>query len=96
MPMAQSTGFRFFAVPGPAIAGARQSRGQFLRDRRLDEAAHLRAQAVSIGSNQLSKRRPSASSARAGVVWLTMAWSPARRSNAGNQGGEPRRLRHPK
>src|SRR5215204_5893694 len=25
-----------------------------------------------------------------------MAWSPARRSNVGNQGCEPRRLRHPK
>src|SRR4051794_38738537 len=49
----------------------------------------------SIGSNQLSKSRPSASPARANVVLLFMAWSPAWRSNAGNQGCEPRRLRNP-
>src|SRR5215207_2818778 len=37
----------------------------------------------SIGSNQLSKSRSSASPARAVVVLLVMAWSPVRRSNAG-------------
>src|SRR5215211_3477595 len=37
----------------------------------------------SIGSNQLSKSRSSASPAQAVVVLLVMAWSPVRRSNAG-------------
>src|SRR5215211_363153 len=37
----------------------------------------------SIGSNQLSKSRSSASPAQAVVVLLIMAWSPVRRSNAG-------------
>src|SRR5215204_5642142 len=37
----------------------------------------------SIGSNQLSKSRSSASPVQAVVVLLVMAWSPVRRSNAG-------------
>src|SRR4051794_34194874 len=37
----------------------------------------------SMGSNQLSKSRSSASPGRADVVTLVMAWSPLRRSNAG-------------
>src|SRR5215203_3701447 len=43
----------------------------------------------SIGSNQLSKSRPSTSSARAVVILLIMAWSPARRSNAGIRVANP-------
>src|SRR5215207_4162565 len=43
----------------------------------------------SIGSNQLSKSRPSGSPARAIVVLLVMAWSPARRSNAGIRVANP-------
>src|SRR5215210_7638007 len=37
----------------------------------------------SIGSNQLSKRKSSASPPRSVVVFFVMAWSPVRRSNAG-------------
>src|SRR5215207_3281097 len=37
----------------------------------------------SMGSNQLSKSRSSASPVQAVVVLLVMAWSPVRRSNAG-------------
>src|SRR5215213_3725929 len=43
----------------------------------------------SIGSNQLSKSRPSASPVRADVILLIMAWSPARRSNAGIRVANP-------
>src|SRR3954454_2909291 len=49
---------------------------------------------TSIGSNQLSKSRPSASPARADVILLIMAWSPPALQRR-NQGCEPRRLRHP-
>src|SRR3954453_17345730 len=48
----------------------------------------------SIGSNQLSKSRPSASPARADVILLIMAWPPPALQRR-NQGCEPRRLRHP-
>src|SRR3954463_15598846 len=49
---------------------------------------------TSIGSNQLSKSRPSASPARADVILLIMVWSPPALQRR-NQGCEPRRLRHP-
>src|SRR5208282_2199306 len=39
--------------------------------------------AVSIGSNQLSKSRPSTEQAAAFMLSFVMAWSPVRRSNAG-------------
>ena len=59
-------------------------------------AAHLRAQAV------LDRIEPAVEKQAIGLVgpsgrgMAPMAWSPARRSNVGNQGCEPRRLRHPK
>ena len=49
--------------------------------------------AAAIRHNFLLRRRTEVG--RANVLLLFMAWSPARRSNAGNQGCEPRRLRNP-
>ena len=66
------------------VSGRRPRLFPFLLvDHRLDEAPHPRAQPPAIGSNQLSKSRPSASQARAVAVIFVMAWSSARRSNAG-------------
>jgi hypothetical protein len=70
----------------PAIARARQHGFQLILDQLFNEPADP-STALSIGSNQLSKSRGTPSSASCAqsifVVSLVMAWSPARRFNAG-------------
>ena len=93
---------KIFEPRSVALVGASQREGA-LGQHGAAESARGGLCGASEGDTIISSRIPSkifllrrrTEVGRANVLLLFMAWSPARRSNAGNQGCEPRRLRNP-